>query len=287
MRVHVMTRGGGMRQEYAFLGEAPRENWWQRYEAVTNFQFPSLLVESDHVGWRLYLAPITMAMVGPGGTAIGLVLVLEGVHGDPDDDVDRVPALVDLWLDPERGSGEVSRSFSAAFPQDSRTMTRWRTGAGDETGQLVSSGFRVAVRALPVQALPALPGTATSDRWAGTVDGEVSRAAFVRRVGELLRGAEGRAVVANYCLEPDVHDGLAGYPVLGEPATEPLALLVQRSDQSLGDVPVALPEHRGKASSRLPEPEPIAVGPSGVGTRIVVPVLLIGLLLIFGLLAVI
>jgi hypothetical protein len=287
MRVHVMTRGGGMRQEYAFLGEPPRENWWRRYEEVTNFQLPTLLVESDSAGWRLYLAPITMTMVGPGGTAIGLVLVLEGAHGDPDDDVDRVPALVGLWLDPERGSGEVSRTFSAAFPQDARTITEWRTAAEDRTGRLVTSGFRAAVRELPARALPAGPGAATSDRWAGAVDGQGSRAAFVHRVGELLRGAEGRAVVANYCLEPDVHDGLAGYPVLGEPATEPLALLVQRSDDSLGDAPVALPASPGKVLSRLPEPGTTTVRPAEVGTRkrIVVSTLLIGVLLVFGLLA--
>lgn len=286
MRVHVMTRGGGLRQEYAFLGEPPPEYWWQRYEAVTNFQLPSLLVESDRAGWRLYLAPITMTMVGPGGTSIGLVLVLEGGHGDPDDDVDRVPALVGLWLDAERGAGEVSRRFSAAFPQDSRTITEWRAETGERTGRLVSSGFRTAVRELPAVS-PRL-AVATADRWAGAVDGEASRAAFVHRVGELLHGAEGRAVVANYCLEPDVHDGLVGYPVLGEPATEPLALLVQRSDDSLGDAPVTLPVRQGKALSRLPEPESTSVEPVGVGTRtrILVSVLLVGVLLVVGLLTI-
>ncbi|MEO6085831.1 MAG: hypothetical protein ABIQ18_22230, partial [Umezawaea sp.] len=122
----------------------------------------------------------------------------------------------------------------------------------------------------------------------GAVDGEASRAAFVHRVGELLHGAEGRAVVANYCLEPDVHDGLVGYPVLGEPATEPLALLVQRSDDSLGDAPVTLPVRQGKALSRLPEPESTSVEPVGVGTRtrILVSVLLVGVLLVVGLLTI-
>jgi hypothetical protein len=286
MRVHVMTRGGGMRQEYAFLGEPPEEYWWRRYEAVTNFQLPSLLVESDGEGWRLYLAPITMTMLGPGGTSIGLVLVLGGAHDDPDDDVDRVPALVGHWLDAERGSGEVSRRFSAAFPQDSRTITEWRAATGHRTGQLVTRGFRAAVRELPAR--PARPGGAALDRWAGAVDGEASRAAFTHRVGELLRGAEGRAVVANYCLELDVHDGLAGYPVLRDPAAEPLALLVQRSDDSLGDAPVALPAHRGKAPSRLPEPESTSVDPAGVGTttRILVSLLVMGVLLVVGLLAI-
>ncbi|HEX6340245.1 hypothetical protein [Umezawaea sp.] len=286
MRVHVMTRGGGLRQEYAFLGEAPGESWWRRYEAVTNLQLPSLLVESDRAGWRLYLAPIAMTMVGPGGTSIGLVLVLEGEHGDPDADVDRVPALVHRWLDPDRGSAEVGRTFSAAFPQDSGTITRWRAEAGDETRRLVARGFRTAVRTLPARVPPASPGATTAERWAGAVDGEASRAAFAHRVGELLRGARGRAVVANYCLEPDVHDGLAGYPVLGEPAAEPLALLVQRSDDSLGDAPVVLPVSRGKAPSRLPEPEPTAVAPAGVGTRLVVSALLVGVLLLIGLLTI-
>ncbi|WNV86166.1 hypothetical protein [Umezawaea sp. Da 62-37] len=287
MRVHVMTRGGGMREEYAFLGEPPGEYWWRRYEAVTNFQLPSLLVESDPRGWRLYLAPITMTMVGPGGTSIGMVLVLEGAHGDPDDDVARVPELVGLWLDPERGAAEVSRTFSAAFPQDSRTITEWRTATDDRTGRLVTTGFHTAVRELRARDVAPSP-VATADRWAGAVDGTASRAAFVHRIGELLHGAEGRAVVANYCLEPDVHDGLAGYPVLREPDTGPLALLVQRFDDSLGDAPVELPVSRGKALSRPPEPESASVARTGVGTRtrILVSLLLMGVLLVFGLLVV-
>ncbi|MEU6148803.1 hypothetical protein ABZ816_02265 [Actinosynnema sp. NPDC047251] len=256
MRVHVMTRGTGMREEFAFLGAQPARFWWRGYRDATNFQLPSLIVESDDAGWRLYLSPVAISAVGPGGTAISLVVVVEGPHGE-DDDLALLPRLVALWSTGQ--DGQVARALSTAFPPDGRLITEWRATPDEATRRLVEAAFREGLRALPAPEAVDDGHRTDLPRWAGPADAAPSRTAFTHRVRELLDGAPGRAVLANYCREEDVLDGLTGFPVLADPADEPLALLVQRSGGALGERPVPLPAPAapGKARPRPPVPEPI------------------------------
>ncbi|GAA3030707.1 hypothetical protein GCM10020000_04350 [Streptomyces olivoverticillatus] len=41
-------------RDYAFLGAAPPRQWWRSYADVADFEYPTLLVESDAQGWRAY-----------------------------------------------------------------------------------------------------------------------------------------------------------------------------------------------------------------------------------------
>jgi hypothetical protein len=220
IRAFVQTRGTARATDYAFLGDAPPEPWWRAYRDATAFDHPTVLVTSDGKRWAAYLSGIPSARVDAVGTVVRYTLVLDGPCGV---DGACVGAAVAAWLDDvaegSSGPGRLSAALDARFPHDD--VQRWLGAAGPAAASITEDVRQRAMAALA--ALPA-PGGAADEpgSWLGAVRAPAGRRAFAARVGALVAGQPGRALLLNLVGGPD--DAAA----LLDPAS-PTAVLVDGS----------------------------------------------------------
>jgi hypothetical protein len=232
--VFVQTRGRPRHRDYDFLGTGPGEPWWRAYAGHTAFERPTVLVESDGAGYRVYLSGIPSGRRDAVGTVIRYTVVLRADgDGPPAVPADGVLALVAGWLDdqagpdPARGAGAVSRSLDAQFPEDEveRMLAASRPVAPAEVRDRVLA----AVAALPP---PAGAGEDGPAEWWGDAGVPAARAAFRERTARLLTGGvAGRALLLN----------LVGSAVDLAPLADgrPLAVLAPDVGSALGGTGIA------------------------------------------------
>ena len=228
-RAFLQTRGSGRAGDYTFLGHAPEEPWWRAYRDATAFDHPTVLVTSDGDDWAAYLSGIPSARVDAVGTVVRYTLVLDGPCGAAE--ADRVRAAVAAWCTdvaaPDRPGGVLSTALDARFPGelvDRMIAQPFPGGTAEATARVATDASLVhghvleALRSLPVPQVDAgEPGD-----WLGGVGAPACRAAFVARVGLLLAGAPGRALLLNLVAGPDDASALLD--------DAPLAVLVEGAD---------------------------------------------------------
>ncbi len=220
-RAFVQTRGAARAGDYAFLGHAPEEPWWRAYRDATAFDHPTVLVTADGERWAAYLSGIPSGRVDAVGRVVRYTLVLDGPCGAAE--TGCVVAGVAAWLNdvaagPDRGGGELAAALDAGFPGDlvermlarpsrarldpadvgERAVTHPASGRGTDA-TVVESRVLDALATLPVPS----PGAVVPGRWFGGVGSPQAREAFVTRVGALLGGTPGRALLLNLVGGPD------------------------------------------------------------------------------------
>jgi hypothetical protein len=261
VRVFLQTRGTARATDYAFLGGAPPEPWWRAYRDATAFDHPTALVTADGARWAAYLSGIPSARVDAVGTVVRYTLVLDGPCGAPD--AACVAAAVGAWLDDvDSGSRHLAAALDARFPL--ADVERWL--AAD------APAAEVRRRALAgLAALPAVPDAADEPGdWIGAVAAPGPRAAFTARVGALVDGAPGRALLLNLAGGPDDVQ-----PLL-DPAS-PVAVLVESTDPQLTRCTALRPVVEAKKA--VPPPSGRRAGTvAAVGIAVLPLVALIGVL---------
>jgi hypothetical protein len=222
-RAFVQTRGAARAGDYAFLGHAPEEPWWRAYRDATAFDHPTVLVTADGERWAAYLSGIPSGRVDAVGRVVRYTLVLDGPCGAAE--TGCVVAGVAAWLNdvaagPDRGGGELAAALDAGFPGDlvERMLARPSRGRldpasadGGERGDTHRASRRdtdaTAVESRVLDALATLPvpspGATVAGSWFGGVGSPRAREAFVARVGAVLGGTPGRALLLNLVGGPD------------------------------------------------------------------------------------
>ncbi|MEU4468023.1 hypothetical protein AB0G20_30815 [Streptomyces sp. NPDC024017] len=176
MRAHLMTRGTRRRHDYAFLGEAPPDQWWNTLARWVFMESEELVIRRREDGRTgLVISGIPSQRTDAIGTRIRHTLVVDAVHEDQ---------RLALWLvrcgldDAERA--RLGKALDAAFDGDlvnalmsgtdgevdTRLLDALQTAAGDTEDEETSKDA---------------PGS-----WAGGVQDEASVRAFVARVRRLL-----------------------------------------------------------------------------------------------------
>jgi hypothetical protein len=206
--VFVQTRGRPRHRDYDFLGGGPAEPWWRAYAGHTAFERPTVLVESDGAGYRVYLSGIPSGRRDAVGTVIRYTVVLRaGADGSPGVAADGALALVSCWVEDQAvgGVGAVSRALDAEFPEDE--VERMLAAADPVAPAEVRDRVLAAVGALPPAAheptgVPGDPDAPVD--WWGDAGALLARTAFTERVAELLvAGRPGRALLLNLVGTPD------------------------------------------------------------------------------------
>jgi hypothetical protein len=203
--VFVQTRGRPRHRDYDFLGGGPGEPWWRAYAGHTAFERPTVLVESDGVGYRVYLSGIPSGRRDAVGTVIRYTVVLRADgDGPPAVPADGVLTLLGCWLDdqagpdPTRGAGAVSRALDAQFPEDEveRMLTAARPVAPAEVRDRVLAAVAALPPAAPLDSLDTVDDDLAD--WWGDAGAPAARAAFHDRTARLLTGGvAGRALLLN------------------------------------------------------------------------------------------
>jgi hypothetical protein len=253
--VFVQTRGRPRHRDYDFLGAGPEEPWWRAYAGYTAFERPTVLVESDGAGYRVYLSGIPSGRRDAVGTVIRYTVVLRADgDGSPAVPEDGVLALVGCWLDDQAaggGPGAVSRALDAEFPEDE--VERMLTAAEPVAPAEVRDRVVAAVAALP--AAPPIGPDDRPDAWWGDAAVVAARLAFTERTAHLLSGVAGRALLLN----------LIGSAADLAPLADgrPLAVLAPDVGSEVGGTVAPLDPVREDPGKALPS----AAAPTGGPTR--------------------
>jgi hypothetical protein len=260
--VFVQTRGRPRHRDYDFLGGGPGEPWWRAYAGHTAFERPTVLVESDGVGYRVYLSGIPSGRRDAVGTVIRYTVVLRADgDGPPAVPPDGVLTLLGCWLDDQagpdlaRGAGPVSRALDAQFPEDE--VERMLAAARPVAPAEVRDRVLAAVAALP----PATPTDAVDGDltdWWGDAGAPAARAAFRERTARLLTGGvAGRALLLNLVgSAPDLAALADG---------RPLAVLAPEVGQVVGGSGMA-PLDPGRVDPGKARPSATAAAPRTAST---------------------
>ncbi|MFD7815627.1 hypothetical protein ACFV6E_22245 [Streptomyces sp. NPDC059785] len=233
---YVMFRARRRDRDYDYLGAAPPAQWWRSYAEVADFEYPTLLVESDASGWRAYLSGIRSARTDAVGTPLRFTLVLSGTPAD--EAAPRVARFAVQWLEDVAASqpaGAVAACLDRHFPAK----------AAD---RLLGSRGPAAVEEARLrldEALADPDGPAARDKhgdggqdgsgppsWINAVHDPPSRECFAVRVAGLLAGAPGRALLLN--LATEAQDVAITGP------EDRVAVLVVRPAKDFGAGPVAI-----------------------------------------------
>lgn len=96
MNIFIQTRD--VYKDYTFLGNEP-ENWWADYAHYSSFEHPTVIVESNEQGWRLYLSGAKSSRVDKVNTPIRYSFVLSDDKKIEDtQELSSVLSLIQLWL---------------------------------------------------------------------------------------------------------------------------------------------------------------------------------------------
>jgi hypothetical protein len=228
--IYLQTRGRTI--DYTFLGQAPGERWWSQYRNVTAFEDPTILVHADGSSWKACVSGIPSARKDRIGTTIRYTLVLEGETADAEGRASAL-AVVATWLDDltqaepsNRLAEALDGEFTEEFVEDVINDREVGRSAG-----MVAKKLASAMERLPIQTFEDLAPIPYS--WVGAKEKPRPRAAFLRRVHDLLRGQGGRALFVNLIETQDEARGLAQQ---GEIA----AILIEDGAETLGSDVVSI-----------------------------------------------
>lgn len=238
---YVMSRGRARDRDYDFLGAVPPVAWWRSYANGADFEYPTLLVESDTLGWRAYLSGIRSARTDAVGTPLRFTLVLSGSPAD--EAAPCVARFVVRWLEDiaaRRPAGAVGACLDRHFPAgDADRLLGLRDSAAvDETRRRLEEALTDPAGPSGLEKTYDSNSGDGTDRsgppsWINSVQDGLSRECFAVRVGELLSGTPGRALLLNLATEA------GDVPVTGP--EDRAAVLVVRPKQDFGPGPVAIP----------------------------------------------
>ncbi|WP_327735355.1 hypothetical protein OG749_17450 [Streptomyces nojiriensis] len=231
MRAYLMTRGTLRNQDYAFLGEAPSDQWWDAVAPWVFLESEELIVRRHRGGTTgLVISGIPSRRTDVLGTRVRHTVVVDDVHHDH---------RLALWLvrcgldDSERG--RLGEALDAAFDGD--FVDALMSGADGEVGLRLLDSLRQAAEDAGEEEDTDEDVTGS---WAGAVHDETAARAFLARVRRLLAdGATGYALTTHALSSRDGVERLA--------ATVPDEVAVLLHDSNVRGV-----ERLGKASVPAP-----------------------------------
>lgn len=220
----MRTRGRPRELDYQFAGEAPEDFWWREYRPVTDVERPTILVRSDGLSWRAYIAGIRSARLDSTENSIQFNLVLAGDCG-PGDENALALAIVG-WsaagLAHEDGLFIPGGLLDAQLPADK--VERMLVSPGKATASAAADAVRAAFQeSAPAADASLAASPPPQGNWIGGLAAAEARAAFGALAARLLGGGQpGSAVVLNLVEgEPDLAE-LPGWDgVLGVLAARP------------------------------------------------------------------
>ena len=117
MKRFVLTRSRA--SDYQFVGDKPKERWWTRYDTVTHFERPSIVIKAPpNSEWCAYVTAMQSTRTDRIGTLIRYSLALEGGA----DDAEGLRRLVAEWLAPG-GRSRLAAALDDQFKEDE--LERW------------------------------------------------------------------------------------------------------------------------------------------------------------------
>ena len=255
MNVWMQTRL--VDNDYGFLGSAPPDLWWLKYDRCIDPSRPGAAIESTGNGWRIYLTGVFSVRKDSSRRKIRYTLVVGGSSGDQQA-IQSASAIVGSWLGAAISGGSasaLSERLDEQFdePTAASLLQRRDPDAVAEVTQLLQKSFEK----LPEPAANAPDGEPSASgepsTWAGDVHGDRPREQWLACATALLRGSQGRALVVNLLSSTD---DLDDEPVLQVPETGALAILLTDSEPPLGErvrvrprpgvtIPKAPRPHRG------------------------------------------
>ncbi|MEU5345633.1 hypothetical protein AB0H18_33175 [Streptomyces sp. NPDC020766] len=176
MRTHLMTRGTRRRHDYAFLGEAPPDQWWQTLARWVFMESEELIIRRQESGRTgLVISGIPSQRTDAIGTRIRHTLVVDAVQEDQ-----RLALwLVRCGLDDEERT-RLGKALDTAFDGD--LVDALMSGAdGEVDTRLLDTLQKAAGDSEDGETSKDVPGS-----WAGDVHDEASVRAFMARVRRLL-----------------------------------------------------------------------------------------------------
>ncbi|MGV9246026.1 hypothetical protein [Streptomyces sp. NPDC003710] len=176
MRAYLMTRGTMRKHDYAFLGEAPAEPWWDALTPWVFLESEEVIVHRNEAGGaNLLISGIPSRRTDVLGTRIRHTVVVEDAH--------REHGLA-LWMvrcgldDGERT--RLGDALDGAFPGD--LVDALMTGAHDDVEhRLLATLRQAAEESEEDKAGKDIPGS-----WAGSVHDATASEAFMARARRLL-----------------------------------------------------------------------------------------------------
>ncbi len=248
-KIYLETRGTARSAGYRFLGDEPAQAWWRHYRAFTAFEYPTILVESDTAGWRVFLSGIPSSRVDAVGTTNRFTIVIESAPGS--EDAELVVLLVSTWLGDitkQRSEVGLQHALDAVFTDE--VVTRLYKQQDHKARGEVARNVRQALQELKMPVEP----TESDDpmrSWIAPIRVEKGLAGFVDRVRKLLDGKQGVAILVNLTSDPRAFDALR--PQQG-------GLFVLAVDENrdlpdkLGELPEAeSPKKEGRPTARRPQ----------------------------------
>jgi hypothetical protein len=221
VEIYLETRGSARSTGYRFLGEAPGQSWWRRrYGERTAFEYPTLLVEGDEAGWRVYLGAVPSSRRDPGGSVNRVAIVLDAPAAGAvtDDDRDAAVRLVAAWMADiadEQVPGRLQQALDEQFPEETVALLYSET-----TRDGVIDGVRKAAASLdpPPTASVSDPGPS----WIAPLRFDDARTAFLARVRRLVDGQDaGSAVIVNLIDDAESYGLAAAEPPAAVLAADP------------------------------------------------------------------
>lgn len=244
MIIYLQTRGKNT--DYAFLGGAPSQLWWQEFRDDTSFEQPTIITKGDRSKWRCFVSGIPSERRDRVGTVIRYTLVLEGECCKASEEV---LSLVSAWLKNARAGGlgkDVQAAMDGVF--DEATVERLLSNRNStpeslaEVGRLVAEGLSKLPH--PEQRTKPL----AVESWVGSATSVRGQKELLARSAELFRG-ERKGVAALLNLLGTVGDATN----LLEKQSGSLAVLIRDTTDKLGDEIVEL---KKKPFPPKPDPSP-------------------------------
>ncbi len=147
MNIFIQTRD--VYKDYTFLGNEP-QNWWAKdYAHYSSFEHPTVILESEGNGWRLYLSGAKCSRVDNVNTPIRYSFVLSSQDKIAEQDLDLVLSLIQCWLQAidESVSDQLKQRLDGLFDEDKISqyiaLKQDKTRDMSEIDQEISSRFQL------------------------------------------------------------------------------------------------------------------------------------------------
>ena len=243
MKVSLETRGCSRDLDYpqGCIGAPSCERWWsKKYGKYTTFERPTILVENDNEGWRVYAGAISSTRRDCTRTVIRFNVVLEGSTHNDEKDRNMALDLVQTWLNDLNSNPHgikvqaiLDKMFTEVVVED-----LLRSKLDERNMPVESEQIRKALSRLQDPEKQPNPDASQprnySLPWAGLVAQDAARKEFLQYAKELLRGSTtGCAVLLNLITTEEDAQEVAD-------KNENTALLLESSNFVRGETPCKL-----------------------------------------------
>jgi hypothetical protein len=195
MNTWVLTRSGSL--DYAFLGSAPANRWWERYTRSIDSTKRGAAVESADGTWQVYLTGIPSRRRDKVGTPIRYTLVLSGKTTDGLA-TEQALRVISNWLSNATASNLNSLSAALDGQFDDETIASLQRRRDSEAAAEASHRLHEVFTALPREGLeePVAPPVEYT-RWIGDLSRSRAQAGWLAQVTRILTSEPGHALVLN------------------------------------------------------------------------------------------